>query len=369
MTKKFACPLPFNHMAIRPDGKIFPCCIFRWEDVPKDLDIFHPDPFNHPFMKQIRDKMSKDEHVSGCQECYKTEEMGGESFRQYANRDSETLGLHSFENRTAPELTYIDLSISNTCNNKCRMCGPQLSTQWYSDAKALGMSIPKGIVVNPFIENGDFSKLKYLKLLGGEPLLEQEKLIKILKQCDLKNLSVNLITNTTIIPNQELSNLFAQCKKVNVSLSIDSVGKLNEFLRKGSKWIQTVENIKWFQNRNYDLYVHSVASIYNVNVLDSLIDFCLQNNLPQKYVLIDGPNYMMPRNLPDSVKQKLIIKLTEQISKQDIFKIMIEELKKEGNFSLFEKHDNQINKLRNEHWKDFNPELYSLTLDAKEVIL
>jgi sulfatase maturation enzyme AslB (radical SAM superfamily) len=231
------------------------------------------------------------------------------------------------------------------------------------------MSIPKGIVVNPFIENGDFSKLKYLKLLGGEPLLEQEKLIKILKQCDLKNLSVNLITNTTIIPNQELSNLFAQCKKVNVSLSIDSVGKLNEFLRKGSKWIQTVENIKWFQNRNYDLYVHSVASIYNVNVLDSLIDFCLQNNLPQKYVLIDGPNYMMPRNLPDSVKQKLIIKLTEQISKQDIFKIMIEELKKEGNFSLFEKHDNQINKLRNEHWKDFNPELYSLTLDAKEVIL
>ena len=24
---KYACPLPFNHMAVRPDGKILPCCV------------------------------------------------------------------------------------------------------------------------------------------------------------------------------------------------------------------------------------------------------------------------------------------------------------------------------------------------------
>ena len=32
----------------------------------------------------------------------------------------------------------------------------------------LGMQIPKGIVKNPFIENTDFSKLKFIKFLGGE---------------------------------------------------------------------------------------------------------------------------------------------------------------------------------------------------------
>lgn len=364
---KYACPLPFNHMAIRPDGRIFPCCIFRWNDVPEDLNIFHPDPFNHPYMKELRDKMSRDEYVSGCSYCYKDEETKGQSFRTQVYKDKDILGVHSFENNTAPELTYIDLSISNTCNNKCRMCGPELSTQWYNDAKQLGLNIPKGIVVNPFIENGDFSNLRYLKLLGGEPLLEQDKLVKILKQCDLSNLRVNLISNTTTVPTSELDDLFSKCKKVTVSLSIDSVGKLNEFLRKGSVWNKTLETIEWFKKRNYHLYVHSVASIYNVNVLDQLIEFCKKEQLAQKYVLIDGPEYMMPRNLPNTVKQKLIEEFSKKENTQEIFPVMINELKKQGDFNLFLKHDSRMNKLRKEHWKNFNRVLYELTHDVKEV--
>lgn len=366
---KYACPLPFNHMAIRPDGRIFPCCIYRWDDVPEDLNIFHPDPFNHPYMKDLREKMRNDEYVSGCSYCYKNEEANGKSYRTQVYKDKEYLGVHSFENNTAPELTYIDLSISNTCNNKCRMCGPALSTQWYSDAKYLGHDIPKGIVVNPFIENGDFSKLRHLKLLGGEPLLEQEKLIKILEQCKLENLRINLITNTTLVPNDHLHRLLKQCKKVQVSLSIDSYGKLNEFLRKGSNWEQTVETIDWFQERKYDLFVHSVASIYNCNVLTKLIKFCKKKSLRQKYVLIDGPDYMMPRNLPEAAKQLLIKELKNFSTEQDIFDVMIEELTKEGDYNIFLKHDRQMNKLRNEHWKDCNPGLYALTKQQLEVTI
>lgn len=357
---KYACPLPFNHMAIRPDGRIFPCCIYRWDDVPEDLNIFHEDPFNHPYMKELRDKMSKDEFVSGCSYCYKDEETKGHSFRTQSLKDKDLLGLTSFVNNTAPELTYIDLSISNTCNNKCRMCGPELSTQWYSDAKKLGQEIPKGIVVNPFIENGDFSKLKYLKLLGGEPLLEQEKLIKILKQCNLSNLRVNLITNTTVVPNNELHELFMQCKKVTVSLSIDSYGELNEFLRKGSNWAQTVETMDWFRDRNYHLYVHSVASIYNCNQLDYLIDFCESKGVRQKYVLIDGPTYMMPRNLPQPVKEKIVDNISLKIDKQAIYKVMINELSKEGDYTKFVQQDNLMNDLRKENWREYNPQLQQL---------
>ena len=45
---KYACPLPFNHMAIRPDGKILPCCVYRWDEVPEDLNIDYSDPLTHP---------------------------------------------------------------------------------------------------------------------------------------------------------------------------------------------------------------------------------------------------------------------------------------------------------------------------------
>lgn len=364
---KYTCLLPFNHMAVRPDGKIVPCCIYRWEDVPDDLNIFHPDPFNHPYMQNLRNKMSNDEYVSGCSYCYQDEETKGSSLRTQFYKDKDTLGLNSFEDNTTPELTYIDLSISNTCNNKCRMCGPALSSQWYSDAKKMNypFDIPKGIVVNPFVENGDFSKLKYLKLLGGEPLLEQEKLIKILEQCDLTNLQFSISTNTTVIPNGKLHNLLKQCKKVSITLSIDSYGKLNEFLRKGTSWKQTTQTIDWFQRRKYHLYVHSVASIYNCNVLLDLINYCKDRDLKQKYVLIDGPDYMMPRNLPAHIKQIIIDNLYKNIDTQDIFKVMIKELSKEGNYKLFVKHDRQLNDIRKEHWKLYNPNLDYL-LNIKE---
>ena len=126
---------------------------------------------------------------------------------------------------------------------------------------------------------------------------------------------MNLITNTTVIPNDKLHNLFMQCKKVTVSLSIDSYGKLNEFLRKGTSWKQTTQTIDWFQSRKYHLYVHSVASIYNCNVLLDLINYCKDRDLKQKYVLIDGPDYMMPRNLPAHIKQIIIDNLYKNISK------------------------------------------------------
>jgi|TARA_B110000261_G_C12956567_1_gene306668 sulfatase maturation enzyme AslB (radical SAM superfamily) len=236
---------------------------------------------------------------------------------------------------------------------------PELSTSWYADAKQLGLEIPKGIITNPLIENGDFSKLKYLKLLGGEPLLEQDKLIKILKQCDLPNLRINLITNTTVIPTKELHNLFTQCKKVSVSLSMDATGALNEFLRKGSEWAKTVETVDWFISNNYDLNVHSVASIYNVNVLHQLNKFCQSKKLIQKCVLVDGPEYMMPRNLPVQVKEKLKKRL-EKDKNDAIINTVIKELSTPGNFDVFVENDNKMNELRNEHWKHANPELYKL---------
>ena len=240
---KYACPLPFNHMAVRPDGKILPCCVFRRDDVPEDLNIDHKDPFNHPYMQELRDKMSRDEYVPNCKECYQKEEFGNQSFRKLVLDKQEEFGATSLVEGTPPELTYVDLSISNTCNNKCRMCNPGLSTSWYSDAKKLGIEIPKGIIKNPFIENTDFSKLKFIKLLGGEPLMEQKVIKNILKQCDLSQLHIQLITNGTVIPDDELKGMLEQVKRLEVKLSIDAYGKLNDFLRSGSKWEQVEKTV------------------------------------------------------------------------------------------------------------------------------
>lgn len=363
MSKKYACDLPFHHMAIQPNGKIRPCCYFRDEESPEDLNISHPDPFNHPFMKFVRQMMLEDIPIEGCRSCYKDEQVTGYSMRQEVN-ESLTFGL-PFEKEIrgkVEKLTNIDLALSNVCNNRCRMCGPWLSTNWYSDAKKLGIEIPKGVVAkNSIIEDYDLSDLRFIKLIGGEPLMEQEKFIQVLKKCDLSKLSILLVTNATLLPNQELLDLFNQCLHIDVHLSIDAYGPLNDTLRKGSTWKDIDANVNWYVEnmhgtKQFATSIDSVVSIYNCNLIDQMIEYKNSKGVYSKFDLVDGPDWMMPRNLPTVAKQQLEKTLLQQKQQynQHIFDALLDEIKKEGNVDIFIEMDNKLNKLRNDDWHSHN---------------
>jgi len=368
MKPKHACVMPFHHMAIRPDGQIFPCCVFRPENVPEDLNVSHPDPFNHEYMKDLREKMRNDEYVDGCSLCYEEERVSARSMRT----DLVAPWMSHFGLPTEAEgrgkvkkLTNIDLSLSNVCNNKCRMCNPDLSTQWYSDAKKLGWSIPKGVVKkNTIVEEYDLQDLRFIKLLGGEPMMEQERIIQILKKCNLDKLSLLVVTNTTLTPCDELADLMSQCEKVTIDFSIDSYGPLNDFLRKGSDWQTTVKNIEWYKERFRFLNVHSVVSIYNVNMMHELFDFCDDYELDHCYNLLDGPWWMCIKNLPKEISPWLHEYVDEQLQKRSVLhhkvlKLIKNEIDQEGDFGEFLRYDQKLNMIRGEHWMDKNPELWN----------
>lgn len=360
------CPLPFSHMAIRPNGRVFPCCNFRWDGVPEDLHLNHPDTFNHPFLKEIREKMKNNELVDGCSNCYLSEEKTGKSMRQFFLERIDEYDMPSTPTDDI-QITYLDLALSNACNNKCRMCNADLSTSWYSDWKALGRSIPKGLLEKPkVLENYDLSKLRFLKLIGGEPLMEQPKFIDVLSRCNRKDLSILLTTNATLIPNDELFSLIKECRSFKVNLSIDAFGSLNDFLRKGSKWEKTIEVIKWFYDNfpHKDVTVFGVVSIYNVNCLDKLYLF-LKEKFPEislVYIMVDGPDWMSPKNLPENVKSLLLEKINiwERNINVPIWNLIRNEFSKNGDFREFIRQDKKLNDLRNEFWGDHNTELYEM---------
>lgn len=359
---KVYCPIPFYHTAVRPDGKIFPCCNFRWEEVPDDFNVEYDDLFNsHPFMIKIRNDIKNERPVAGCSRCYDNERVTGESMRTDYIRRVDNLGFTKIPPDT-PKLTYIDLALSNVCNNRCRMCNPDLSTNWYSDAKKLGIPIRSGIAHNKdTFKNFDFSNINFIKLIGGEPLMEQEKFIEILNRCNLTDLQLLITTNATVIPSDELIEIFSKCKKVNWNLSIDAYGNLNEFLRKGSKWSVVEKNLEWYYN-NYksNVNVDTVVSIYNINCLDKFASF-LKDCFPKlthRHVLVDGEEWMYSSNLPSFVKPIIEEKLkTFSIDNVDL---IIDFMNRSGNFTKFLEHDKKLNDIRNEHWKDSNPELYDL---------
>jgi hypothetical protein len=153
--------------------------------------------------------------------------------------------------------------------------------------------------------------------------------------------------------------IFKQCKNVKWLLSIDAYGSLNDFLRKGSKWNEVADNLKWFvESFPNNVNVHSVASIYNINCVDQLHTYIHKNfsTVHQKYVMIDGPDWMHPGNLPTDVKE--LIKHKLKSFKIENVELMLDELDQQGDTMLFIREDGKLNDLRNEHWKESNPELY-----------
>ena len=359
------CPLPFSHLAIRPNGQVYPCCIFDWDYVPTDFNMDHADVFNHPFLEDVRNKMRSGELVEGCNKCHKQEEKTGESTRTFFLKHANDFGM-PIEPTKNIKIKYLDLALSNTCNNKCRMCNPELSTSWYADAKALGIPIYKGILNQDVVlKDYDLSDLTFIKLIGGEPLMEQSKFIDVLKRCKRENLSVLLTTNATLTPNDELLALLKECKSCNINLSIDAYGSLNDFLRKGSRWEKTVETISWFNDHfKNSIKIHSVVSLYNVNDLHRFFYF-IKDNYPavdQQFVLVDGPDWMHPRHLPEYVKIKMKSLFNEWQREKSLpfLKLLEDEMSKPGDFRIFMKNDKKLSDLRKEHWKDVNPELFEM---------
>lgn len=333
--------------------------MFKMSETPDDLTMLHPNVFHdHPFMNKIRKDMLNGEPVAGCNSCYESETLTGRSQR------TDSIRAFGGLTPTEPKLTYVDFAFSNVCNNRCRMCGPELSTNWYADAKALGQPIPKGLTLvnESLFDNIDFSELTYVKMFGGEPLLEQDKIIQFLNKCNLDKMGVLMITNCTTRPSPELLSLFSKCKKLDWLISIDFPGTLNDFLRKGSEWETVKENLNWYINTfpKSSLKINTVVSIYNINNFYAMTEY-IESIGPGFNVLFNpvvGVEWMMPKNLPLKAKAVLEEKLAK--SSHHFAPMAISEMKKEGDVSLFLDMDKKLNALRNETWAEYNPELYDL---------
>jgi MoaA/NifB/PqqE/SkfB family radical SAM enzyme len=371
---KTICPLAWNGLHLDLTGKISPCCNFDTESTPKDYNINYSNLMEHPFIEDVRKKMQEGELIPNCNKCYRDEEIRGDSLRTITIKNMQTyfekvLDTPAIFDNNTPSLKYLDLNFNNICNLKCRMCNPSYSTSWYVDAKKLGLPIPRGVIAHNDPLNGvDLKNLAYIKIAGGEPTMEQEKIISLLERTQIENIGIVIVTNCTILPNKRLFDLLKKCQRVHWIISIDALGPLNDFLRKNSNWEEIEKNLKWYDENFVDIIVHSVVSIYNINCFTDLIDYIkekfpkITHNHAMAETNYGGDNWMDPCHLPDSVKEFLLEKnkIDEQKYGRDIFYAVEKSLRTSGNFQEFLKVDEKLNQIRNEHWKNYNRELFNL---------
>ena len=332
LDNKSICILPWIHTSVKPNSEAKPCCRFQHylpehKDIKEVNVIDYKTPqeiLNSEPYKDLREKMLRGESIPGCTKCYREEARQGHSMRigEWANYDSENI----IKNNDL-KLRYLEVAFGNYCNLACRTCNSELSTNWYEDDvhlyKSKGYTDRKPWQKVTDVEYNwsgeELSELIQIKFTGGEPMLHPNfvKFIDILIESDVaKNITLEIFTNCSWIPKEKILSRLSKFKSLQICMSIDGFGKINDYLRHKSKW-ETVHAslLAWLDyerdNSRAWAVLSPTISVYNMfdafELADKYAEYRIARGLSvklkdMKISTAVFPEYVNFRNIADKPK-------------------------------------------------------------------
>lgn len=339
-THNSLCPLPWLHLSANTDTSLRVCCntdhgahIRDEKGEPLSLNQVNgmEDYFNNSFMRGLRRQMMNDERPRFCGKCYDIEDSGATSLRQiylkqFGQAFESRLHRTSADGAAPIEISYVDFSLSNNCNLRCRMCGPLASYSLKADFEALALPFSKekterayhGWKVTDQFRNLMSQVLpttEELLLTGGEPFLSPEHQALLEQAVEMRcsrNITLRYHTNLTSLPKKVVA-LWKHFKRIEVHGSIEAFGSLNEYIRYPSRWETVVKNFQelielkrslplWFE-------IHTCFQALNVLRLNDLLDFLMsyRAEIPAFPFMIwlDSPGTLAAKVLPQQFREQV----------------------------------------------------------------
>lgn len=280
---------------------------------------------NSPYIIKLQNDLISGVKNELCKTCWMQEDAGLISPRMHsiANKTDETI-LNEIKNK---KLIYLWIDSGNVCNLSCRMCGPYASTSLRPEYKKRKELYPDFVfhqesdpIVSktPFesLLNEDYSDIKEIQILGGEPLLNLDHIVvleHIAKYGDAKNCGIRYVTNGTQPIPKSIIDIIPAFREVNFTYSIDAVGDQFNYIRTGKQWENCYKNITYHSQTtglgNYDFHV--TVGILNILYLDELIEFLSAYNKVYKFYPIAAPTHYAFNVLTDEEKTYVIKKLSD----------------------------------------------------------
>jgi hypothetical protein len=330
------CAAAFVHVCVDADpvDKFKPCCV--WDPIHDHSAMGRSDdPFNSEFMQQIRQDMLAGKQIPGCKKCHDREAANTTSPRLRYNQE--------FGYMTEPKLLSLEFNLGNLCNMKCRMCSSISSSRWIQDDTSKK---------NPGLVRRRAADLKFdyldivdLKLIGGEPTLEQDQIRVILgdisnKHSGLGHLGVQIATNGTAMFDDDIMQQLMTCRKVSMEVSMDGIGPINDYQRVGGDWNTVADVAKRYDslsNGKFGLGIVTTVSLLTIDGITDLADW-VRKELPNAWhetIPIDYPRSLNIANLPTAVKSDITDKIkawipynpnhkTEQIRRRMLSRLSVE---------------------------------------------
>ena len=433
------CPLLWNHISTFSNGDVRSCCEMILPET-GHVKIYTEDGEtinvhkhnleqvrNSPTAKQRRTLMMKNIKPKECHQCFHREELGMDSKRigalnLYGYGFTDYLE-HTQEDGTIDTskipLKNLDLRFGNTCNLKCRSCGPADSNLWYEDTYKLyagnskeydlnfygetkyKLIEEKGSVTintkdfdwedeNEFYQNllDNMNTVDTIYFTGGEPTVikkHKQLLEYCIKNGFAKNIQLDYNSNLHATPTY-LSEYWREFKFVYIGASIDGFGPVQGYMRPPSTWEGVKNNMLKLEDLKLDnmrISISPTISIMNILNMPKLVDWVLSLDNPkviQRRInnhTLYYPEYYNVQVLPLKVKEYILQEYEKwfdslsydpemQITYKEQFTPVLDFMMQEDRsdeLHRFFTFQNKLDAIRNETWETGLPEIYGVLKD------
>ncbi len=313
---------------------------------------------------------------------------------------------------------HFDLRLGNHCNLKCRSCSPRDSSSWYDDYAKITledsffrMTPPKidgrykfrrkekgwtldtkdfewhenSALLKSIEENMD--NVDRIYFTGGEPTLIKahwKLLEKFIERGHAQHIWLDYNTNVSGVTDEWLG-IWSKFKHVFLGCSIDGIGEKATYLRPPVEWNVIEKNLEKIARAEGNIHAAFciTVSAYNVLHYPEMLEYLWSKNWKNFDVVpfgqvLEHPSWMSVQLLPQKIKQQVAEKYADFYDnrtkhlhpvkrgmikeKLDYILNFMNEKDMSGEIKSFLRKTDQLDRIRNQSFKNVFPELSSQIL-------
>jgi organic radical activating enzyme len=281
-------------------NKVASCC----KAYPIDMENQSVD-YYLDLWKNEKEQLAQGVELPGCAYCWQAESNGQKSHRQQA---------------VGNNFNRIEIFVSNLCNQMCSYCSPKYSSTWETNIQEFGNFINVSQSAKDNLNTVEIhanqeqwvDNLKDLisrepvsiKLLGGEPLMQQRNLQQLLEFNTDHVVRLSINTNLNPPNNKFLKWVLDKfpLDKLEFDISLDTLPEYNAVPRAGFDKTKFLENLDLLNQYGISFKFQSVISILNIFSIADYQDWVNSQNSKVKFFSINNPDCLSASLLPDQFK-------------------------------------------------------------------
>lgn len=272
------CPRLDHFVRFNPNGSVSRCGHMVNNPAFTDLETMDASDW----LADVKHEFEQDRWPKECVRCQQTEVTNNTSIRLNAIKFDKI--------QQQKDYLIVGGVLDNICNSACLTCNEELSTK-------IGGLISKHYEI--FDNTNRFwalpqERIVQLDLNGGEPSYSKNYK-QVLANLPINVKSVRLNTNCSTVLT-ELLPLVERGVAVTVTVSLDGIGSVHDYVRWPIKWDKFYKNLLTYKSMPIKLNLWTTVSVLNIDDLPNIIAFAREHNIDHSYAYLKIPTELDVKN-------------------------------------------------------------------------